>query len=90
MAGSSMQLSSSDQGGMAFGMAQKLRIANVLMQPNGRGNTAGQLSMSGVSIGSEGGPWGGGGGKESCPRGTLKKGMDCRPGQSARAVQHHC
>ena len=56
IAGSSMQLSSSDQGGMAFGLAQKLRIANVLMQPNGRGNTGGQLSMSGVSIGAESGP----------------------------------
>jgi hypothetical protein len=74
MAGSSMQLSSSDQGGMAFGMAQKLHIANVLMQPNGRGNTAGQLSMSGVSIGSEGGP-------ESVPGPWVIADLVNQPGQ---------
>jgi hypothetical protein len=54
-AGSSMQLSSSDKGGMAFGLAQKLSIASVLMQPNGLGNTGGQFSMSGVSLGAASG-----------------------------------
>ena len=44
------------------------------MQFNGRGNTAGQLSMSGVSIGSEGGP-------ESVPGPWVIADLVNQPGQ---------
>lgn len=49
LGGSSMQLSSSSLGGMAFGMANKLNITSMLLQPNGRGNTAGQMGFTGVN-----------------------------------------
>jgi hypothetical protein len=59
-AGSSVQWTTSRTlGGVAWGLALNLAIDQVLLQPNGRGNTAGQMSLSGIKLEAAGGggPW---------------------------------
>jgi hypothetical protein len=59
--GSSMQwTTSSANGGATFGLALNMAIDNVWLQPNGRGNSSGQMSVSGIKLGaagSTGTPW---------------------------------
>jgi len=61
LTGSGMQLTPNPQGGVTFGAALNLGIGNILLQPNGRGVTNGQLDISGVVIGAAGSngsaPW---------------------------------
>ena len=60
-AGSSMQWTTSNLGGIAFGLGINVAIDNILLQPNGRSNTSGQMAMSGIKLGSASGngfaPW---------------------------------
>jgi hypothetical protein len=59
--GSSLQLTSNASGGVSLGLGLNLSIGDVLLQPNGRGNTNGQLALSGIVIGAAGSngtaPW---------------------------------
>ena len=58
--GSSMQMTPYSGGGVTFGMALNLQVGNVLLQPNGRGNSVGQMNLGGISIGGTGAagtPW---------------------------------
>lgn len=46
--------------GFTFGLGLNLAIGNVLLQPNGVGNSSGQMSLSGIQIGAAGNataPW---------------------------------
>ena len=59
--GSSFQMTPYINTGITFGMGVNLQIGNALLQPNGRGNTAGQMSLSGISLSAAGSngsaPW---------------------------------
>ena len=59
--GTSMQLTPYASGGVTFGIGLDLQIGNLLLQPNGRGNTTGQMNISGIAIGAAGSngtaPW---------------------------------
>lgn len=59
LAGSSMQWSTAATGGIAFGMAINTSVDQLLMQPNGRSNSDGQMVLSGVKLGGSvaGQPW---------------------------------
>lgn len=59
LGGTSTQLSTQSQGGIAFGMAQQLSISNILLRPNGRTSSTGQMAFSGLQLGAESGagPW---------------------------------
>lgn len=50
-AGSGVQWTTSNIGGVAFGLGLNVAIDNVLLQPNGRSNTSGQMAMSGIKLG---------------------------------------
>lgn len=60
-AGSSVQWTTSNLGGIAFGLGLNVAIDNILLQPNGRSNTSGQMAMSGIKLGAASGngftPW---------------------------------
>jgi hypothetical protein len=49
--GSSLQLLPAAGGGANFGLALNMAVGNVLLQPNGIGNTSGQMSISGITLG---------------------------------------
>jgi len=58
--GSSMQWTPATVGGINFGLSVGLEIGNILLQPNGVGNTSGQMNISGIQIGAAGNagnPW---------------------------------
>lgn len=59
--GSSVQLTSNDSGGVSWGLGLNLNIGSLQLQPNGRGNTSGQMAISGVVMGAAGSngtaPW---------------------------------
>ena len=59
--GTSMQLTPYTNGGVTFGLGLDLQIGNLLLQPNGRGNTTGQMNLSGIAISAAGSngtaPW---------------------------------
>lgn len=59
LAGSSLQWSTAATGGIAFGMALNTSLDQLLLQPNGRGNSDGQLALTGVKLGGAvaGQPW---------------------------------
>ncbi|MFI4939997.1 MAG: DUF6160 family protein [Burkholderiales bacterium] len=53
--GSSLQLSPNASGGVGFGVSLNMAIDNVLLQPTGVGNSAGQMSFSGIKLGAASG-----------------------------------
>jgi hypothetical protein len=59
--GSSLQMTPYVNGGITFGSQLSLQVGNVLLQPNGRGITTGQMAISGLVIGAAGSngtaPW---------------------------------
>lgn len=58
--GSNMQWTTSGSGGLAFGLGLNMAVDNVFLQPNGRGNSAGQMNVSGLKVANadgKGGPW---------------------------------
>ncbi len=59
LAGSSMQWTTAATGGVAFGMAINTSIDQLLLQPNGRSSSDGQMALSGVKLGGAvaGQPW---------------------------------
>ena len=61
LSGSSFQMTPSVNTGITFGMGIETQVGSVLLQPNGRGNTTGQMSVTGISIGAAGSngtaPW---------------------------------
>jgi len=52
--GTSLQLTPSVSGGVNFGLALNVGIGDVLLQPNGRGITTGQMDVNGVTISAAG------------------------------------
>ncbi|MFZ6748589.1 DUF6160 family protein [Undibacterium sp. Ren11W] len=58
--GSSMQWTTSGSGGLAFGLALKMSAENIFLQPNGRGNSSGQMAVNGFKVSNADGtgtPW---------------------------------
>ena len=59
--GTNLQLTGANGGGIVFGLGLNLSIGDILLQPNGRGITTGQMDISGVVIGAAGSnntaPW---------------------------------
>jgi hypothetical protein len=49
--GSSLQLTPNTVSGVNFGLGLNMAVGNVLLQPNGVGNTSGQMSFSGITVG---------------------------------------
>jgi len=59
--GTNMQLTGGANGGISFGLGLNLNIGDVLLQPNGRGVSTGQMDISGIVVGAAGSngstPW---------------------------------
>lgn len=59
--GTNFQMTPYATGGVTFGMGLNLGIGDVLLQPNGRGNTVGQMDINGLTISASGSngtaPW---------------------------------